>query len=255
MARQTRSLKRNRFGPILRTFRKQLELSQVEVAKRAGVTASYVAILESGARPAPGREKIIALAKAINLKRREDWNCLLEAVGAEKLTQTEFEQNVFFSEGGSEESLAQEIERQALSPAREIWIVAKEIASLAMYDVVKKNLERGLEYIFCLPDRAQFERLSQRLRLDGIDFRNKLECLVSPFFNQQRYLLYVYTRGPQLMVKGRLTLFPSGEAPLFYPMADEDASDRYLFLRSIRETLLKKSRIGDGYPITFERIT
>ena len=61
------------FGEWLRRHRKQLDLLQSEVARRAGVSTSYISTLErsqkhsiTGAELVPDRDKVTAIAKAVN---------------------------------------------------------------------------------------------------------------------------------------------------------------------------------------------
>ncbi len=42
--------KRSALGTILRSTRRAMDLTQAEVAKKTGVSASYISLLESGAR-------------------------------------------------------------------------------------------------------------------------------------------------------------------------------------------------------------
>lgn len=60
------------FGEWLRRHRKQLDLLQSQVARRAGVSSSYISTLERGQRHSitgaelvPDRGKVVAIAKAV----------------------------------------------------------------------------------------------------------------------------------------------------------------------------------------------
>jgi len=58
------------FGTILRRRRRQLELTQHQVARRAGVRANYVGYLERDMRR-PSTKVLVRLAKVLDLDRQE----------------------------------------------------------------------------------------------------------------------------------------------------------------------------------------
>ena len=59
-----------RLGTVLRRRRRQLELTQQEVARRVGVRANYIGYLERDLR-SPGTEVLGKLAKVLDLDREE----------------------------------------------------------------------------------------------------------------------------------------------------------------------------------------
>lgn len=66
------------FGDILRGYRERSGMSQVHLARRAGVNTSFISRMEAGQRnPIP--EKVIALANAMPLSRTERERLLLSA--------------------------------------------------------------------------------------------------------------------------------------------------------------------------------
>ena len=60
-----------RFGKMLREFREAKGLTQVEVAKKAGVTQPYIAKLESGDKKNPSLAILKRLAKALGVPVEE----------------------------------------------------------------------------------------------------------------------------------------------------------------------------------------
>jgi transcriptional regulator with XRE-family HTH domain len=68
-------------GPLLRYFRKQQDMTQQEVASRAGIATSYIGLIEQGQRGTRlGRDKTRSLAQALNLNLDET-EMLYRAVG------------------------------------------------------------------------------------------------------------------------------------------------------------------------------
>lgn len=68
----------NQTGEFLKNRRKELRLTQSEVATRAGISVSYLSTLERGQRHSitnaeltPDRSKVVALAKALKTDRDE----------------------------------------------------------------------------------------------------------------------------------------------------------------------------------------
>jgi transcriptional regulator with XRE-family HTH domain len=59
-----------KFGSLVRDRRRQLEMRQDDVARRVGVSTSYIANLESGARR-PSEKLVIKLADVLGLDPRE----------------------------------------------------------------------------------------------------------------------------------------------------------------------------------------
>ena len=55
------------FGERLRRFRRERQLTQVQLAKRLGTDASYVARLETGKIGSPGLESLHRIAEALDL--------------------------------------------------------------------------------------------------------------------------------------------------------------------------------------------
>jgi transcriptional regulator with XRE-family HTH domain len=55
------------FATEIKTARKAAKLSQAELGDRAGLTGSYVCLLESGRKPPPSGELIAALARALSI--------------------------------------------------------------------------------------------------------------------------------------------------------------------------------------------
>lgn len=58
------------FGPLLRRARKRAGLTQENLGKKAGLTGSYISMLESGRKPAPHSRVVSRLAKALGTAAR-----------------------------------------------------------------------------------------------------------------------------------------------------------------------------------------
>jgi len=69
----------DRFGVRLRAWRQQRQVSQEQLAARAGVSARHLCFVENG-RSQPSREVVLALASALDIPLRER-NTLLTAAG------------------------------------------------------------------------------------------------------------------------------------------------------------------------------
>lgn len=69
--------KRKKFSEIIRERRKELGLTQREVAQRIGATAAYISILESNRELPPPRPTVEALAAALELDPEELWAAAL----------------------------------------------------------------------------------------------------------------------------------------------------------------------------------
>lgn len=57
-------------GSVLRNRRRQLDISQAEIAKRVGVRANYIGYLEGNKRR-PSSEVVVKLAKVLDLDKEE----------------------------------------------------------------------------------------------------------------------------------------------------------------------------------------
>ena len=68
---------RKKFSEIIRARRKELGLTQREVAQRIGATAAYISILESNRELPPPRPTVEALAAALELDPEELWAAAL----------------------------------------------------------------------------------------------------------------------------------------------------------------------------------
>jgi len=55
------------FGAVLKTLREEKGLTQAQLAKAAGTTQEYVAMLETGVRKNPTIETLKRLAKALGV--------------------------------------------------------------------------------------------------------------------------------------------------------------------------------------------
>jgi transcriptional regulator with XRE-family HTH domain len=62
--------KKLRLGQLIRARRESAELSQRELGRSLGVTASHIAYIESGARR-PSRTVVLRLARALGINRQE----------------------------------------------------------------------------------------------------------------------------------------------------------------------------------------
>ena len=62
-----------RFGEMLRSLRKEKDLTQAALAEQIGVTHVYVSALERGAKPAPRHELVMALARSLGVDEAELW--------------------------------------------------------------------------------------------------------------------------------------------------------------------------------------
>ncbi len=67
MENESQSDIKKRFGKAIRRRRRELDLSQEELAERAGLHRTYVSDIERGDRN-PSLENIEKLAKALNIK-------------------------------------------------------------------------------------------------------------------------------------------------------------------------------------------
>lgn len=63
----------NEFGTKLSALRKELKLTQEEVAKRIGVTPGYVSALEKGKKPPPPLALVKVLARALGDEEEQLW--------------------------------------------------------------------------------------------------------------------------------------------------------------------------------------
>lgn len=61
------------FGQQLRRLRRQQRLTQMELAKTVGVSNTYISALESGRKPAPPHEVVIALASSLQVDADVLW--------------------------------------------------------------------------------------------------------------------------------------------------------------------------------------
>lgn len=59
---------RQRFDAMLRKLREAKDLTQVELAKRAGIPQGYLAQLEGGTKKNPSLDVLRRLAKALRVK-------------------------------------------------------------------------------------------------------------------------------------------------------------------------------------------
>ncbi len=67
------------FPEVLADYRKRSGLSQSDIARRAGLSASYVNRLESGDRQPNSRDLVLGLAKALSLSPDDTDRLLLSA--------------------------------------------------------------------------------------------------------------------------------------------------------------------------------
>lgn len=67
-----------RFGELLRHYRESKGLHQADLAERCGLSVSFISYLERGRRR-PAREKVLAIANALNLPEEPRRNLLVEA--------------------------------------------------------------------------------------------------------------------------------------------------------------------------------
>jgi transcriptional regulator with XRE-family HTH domain len=81
------------FPEALRTRRTQRQISQMELALRAGTTQRHVSFMESG-RSTPGRAMVVRLAEALQLPLRERNDLLLAAGYAPAYPQTSLQDPV-----------------------------------------------------------------------------------------------------------------------------------------------------------------
>jgi transcriptional regulator with XRE-family HTH domain len=56
-----------RLGAVVRRLRRQQDLTQEQLARRAGVTQGHLSQIESGARPNPGALIVKRLARALDV--------------------------------------------------------------------------------------------------------------------------------------------------------------------------------------------
>jgi transcriptional regulator with XRE-family HTH domain len=59
------------FGPRLRALRKRSTYTQEELAARAGITTTYLAMLERGERESPSWEIVVKLAESLGVSTEE----------------------------------------------------------------------------------------------------------------------------------------------------------------------------------------
>jgi transcriptional regulator with XRE-family HTH domain len=78
------------FASALRDIRMRRNLSQLELARRAGTTQRYVSFIESG-RSLPGRQLVLRLGESLELPLRERNDLLLAAGYAPVYPQTDLE--------------------------------------------------------------------------------------------------------------------------------------------------------------------
>lgn len=69
----------NAFGPLLKTWRSNRKLSQLELSLQAGVSQRHISFLESG-RSRPSQSMVRLIAEALNIPLRER-NSLMQAAG------------------------------------------------------------------------------------------------------------------------------------------------------------------------------
>src|SRR5947208_369062 len=67
------------FGPLLRSWRTNRRMSQLELASAAGVSARHLSFIETG-RARPSREMVVHLAEQLDVPLRER-NSLLAGAG------------------------------------------------------------------------------------------------------------------------------------------------------------------------------
>ena len=60
-----------RLGAVVRRLRRQQDLTQEQLARRAGVTQGHLSQIESGARPNPGALIVKRLARALDVPLAE----------------------------------------------------------------------------------------------------------------------------------------------------------------------------------------
>ena len=59
---------RERVGKTLKKARKELRLTQLEVAEKVGISSNYYSMIETGKRENPGSKYMSAIAKVLKLK-------------------------------------------------------------------------------------------------------------------------------------------------------------------------------------------
>ena len=68
------------FGLLVTEYRHRAGLSQSELARRSGISASYINRLESGDRQPSSRDLVLRIAEALSLAP-SDTDCLLRTMG------------------------------------------------------------------------------------------------------------------------------------------------------------------------------
>lgn len=60
-------MQNNKIGKNLKKARKNLGLTQVEVAEKVGITSTYYSMIERGEVENPGSKKMLKIAKVLHL--------------------------------------------------------------------------------------------------------------------------------------------------------------------------------------------
>jgi transcriptional regulator with XRE-family HTH domain len=228
----------NKFAELLVRFRNRAGLSQQQLAdKTRNLSASYIAMLESGRRGVSRRGSILPRATVWSLVKRlklwpPDCDALLQAAGHE-----------------SDRTQLEELEIQKNFDFRELWVFARIILDPddKWYDVVATNiLRRGIPYCYFTDDEERFDALRRKLgKSAGRNRRvlsERLECIVLPeelfitnfaIYNPGRQNMYCCGTKPEF-----------GKAARFYTLHSSEANRLYETLRKWRQCVKNERRIS-----------
>jgi transcriptional regulator with XRE-family HTH domain len=232
-----KQVSKSKFAELLVRFRNRAGLSQQQLAERdLGLSASYIAMLESGKRGVSGRGAI--------LPRQTIWFLI------NKLKLWPPDCDAFLEAAGhtSDRTQAEELQIQENFEFDEIWIFARVILDpeQSWYKVVANNiLKRKISYCYFTDDQERFEALRRKLDKDAGRNRNvlmdRLECILLPgelFFTN----IAVYNPGRQNMYCcGTKPEF--GKGARFFTLHASEANRIYETLRKWRLSVKNERRI------------
>jgi len=67
------------FGNILKRVREQANISKTDLAKKIGVSPSYIMNLEAGRKKPPPKKRVFQISEALSLSKRKEKELLLSA--------------------------------------------------------------------------------------------------------------------------------------------------------------------------------
>ena len=239
-------------GALLGFYRRIRHKSQEQLAEKAGIKASALAMFESGQR-LPTSESLDKIARALGLDVFQQRQ--LEFMSTYSGQKSAFGEQWFMPEdvlAGTPvflRSLQREAEFQRNASLSEIWIVTSRPLAIEgeMYEVLKERLENEqTKFIYFLDTTAgesPFRALWSRLIADRPKLKDtvpeKLRCVLTP----TSFCLYHYAicnPGQLARMFGRLVVYAAGIPVGLLSMDSQHVSRAYDLLFPIYELCRSK---------------